>query len=168
MTRRTPPTSPARAARYRDRIFDDKRHDPYQRPGKYAEPTRCGDCGAVYHKGRWQWGEAPERARADACPACRRIQDRLPAGALVLEGPFLAAHRAEILRLIRNEAEHERAEHPLHRIMHIDEPGERIEVSTTDIHLPQRLGEALKRAYDGELTVQYGHDEYSVRARWQR
>ena len=168
MRRRAPTTTAGPAARYRARIFDDKRHDPYQPAGKYTEPTRCRDCGAIYRKGRWQWGEAPEGARVDACPACRRTQDRLAAGTLVLEGAFLAAHRAELLKLIHNEAEHERREHPLHRIMHIDEPGDRVEVSTTDIHLPQRIGEALKRAYDGELGVQYGHDEYTVRVHWQR
>ena len=168
MTRRSTTTPPGNVGRYRDRIFDDKRHDPYQPPGKYPEPTRCKDCGAVYHKGHWQWGPAPEGARVDQCPACRRIQEKLPAGSLTLEGPFLAAHRGDLLSLIQNEAEHERSEHPLHRVMRIDEPAERIEISTTDIHLPQRIGEALKKAYDGELTVQYGHDEYSVRVRWER
>jgi hypothetical protein len=52
--------------------------------------------------------------------------------------------------------------------MQIDEHDGRIEISTTDIHLPQRLGEALKRAHHGELAVQYGKDEYSVRLRWHR
>ena len=154
--------------RFRDRIFDDKRHDPYEPPGKYPEPTRCTGCGAVYHKGHWQWGTAPEDARADTCPACRRIADRLPAGTLTLAGAFLAAHRADLLHLVQNEAEHERREHPLHRIMRIDEHPDRVEVSTTDIHLPQRMAVALKRAYDGDFTVEYGHDEYSVRVRWER
>ena len=48
------------------------------------------------------------------------------------------------------------------------ERGDRIEVLTTDIHLPQRIGEALKSAYDGELSVRYGSDEYSVRVHWHR
>jgi len=168
VTRRTPIPSEGPVMRFRDRIFDDKRHDPYEPPGKYPEPTRCTGCGAVYHKGHWQWGTAPENARADTCPACRRIADRLPAGTLTLAGAFLAAHRADLLHLVQNEAEHERTEHPLHRIMRIDEHPDRVEVSTTDIHLPQRMAVALKRAYDGDFTVEYGHDEYSVRVRWER
>ena len=34
-------------------------------------------------------------------PACRRTEDRLPAGTLTLAGAFLAAHRAELLELVR-------------------------------------------------------------------
>jgi len=41
-------------------------------------------------------------------------------------------------------------------------------VPTTDIHLPQRIGRALERAYDAELDVRYGEDEYVVRVRWHR
>ena len=85
-----------------------------------------------------------------------------------MEGPFVIAHRAELVQLVRNQAEHEREEHPLHRIMHLDEGADRVHVSTTDIHLPQRIGEALKRAYDGELEIHYGHDEYTARVRWRR
>jgi hypothetical protein len=148
--------------------LDDKRHDPYQPAGKYPEPTRCDQCGAVYHGGRWRWGAAPEAARADVCPACHRTRDKLPAGSLILEGPFVAAHGTELIRIAHHEAEHERVEHPLNRIMQIDEHEGRIEISTTDIHLPQRIGEALKRAHHGKLTMQYGKDEYSVRVHWGR
>lgn len=172
MTRRTPSPAPQRSAgqagRYRDRIFDDKRHDPYQANGKTAGAVFCPDCGVVYADGRWRWGSAPEGAHAGVCPACRRARDKLPAGHLVLDGPFVPAHRAELLRIAHNEAEHERSEHPMHRIMHIDEQDDHVEISTTDIHLPQRIGAALKRACHGALQVQYGSDEYSVRVHWRR
>lgn len=170
MTRRapapTPVTPPGHIDRYRDRIFDDKRHDPYQPAGKYAEPTRCPQCGAVYEHGRWRWGRAPPGSHGGECPACRRAHDKLPAGIVTFDGPFVAAHKDELIRIARNEAEHEAAEHPMHRIMHIDERSGGIEISTTDIHLPQRIGEAMKRAHHGELSVQYASDEYSVRAHW--
>jgi hypothetical protein len=172
MTRRTatptPQTPPGHLPRYRDRIFDDKRHDPYQPQGKYAEPTRCTACGAVFERGRWHWGSAPAGAHAALCPACRRVQDKLPAGVLTLEGPYVDAHRAELVRIARNEAEHEAAEHPMHRIMGIEERDGNVEISTTDVHLPQRIGEALERAHDGELRIRYADDEYAVRAHWRR
>jgi hypothetical protein len=164
----SPLTPPGHLKRYGSRVFDDQRHDPYQPAGKYPEPTHCGQCGAIYHKGRWQWGATPEAARSDTCPACRRIHDKLPAGWLILDGPFVAAHRDELIAIIHNEAEHERREHPLNRIMQIEEHDGRVEISTTDIHLPQRIGEKLKSAYDGELTVRYAEDEYSVRLHWHR
>jgi hypothetical protein len=172
VTRRTSPPTPQTPAggvtRYGDRIFDAKRHDPYQAAGKYTEPTRCATCGAVFHRGRWQWASAPQDSHMALCPACQRIRDKLPAGELTLEGAFVHAHRVELVRLVRNEAEHEGKEHPVHRIMQLDEGADRVLVSTTDIHLPQRIGEALKRAYDGRLEVHYGHDEYTVRVHWRR
>lgn len=168
MTRRASNHAGSAAGRFRDRIFDDPRHDPYQAKGKYVEPTRCRACGAAYHKGHWQWGAPPAGAHEDVCPACRRIHDKMPAGTLIVDGPFVTAHRQDLLNLVHNEAERERSEHPLNRVMRVDEAGDRIEVSTTDIHLPQRMGEALKHAYDGELSVQYGHDDYTVRVHWQR
>jgi hypothetical protein len=52
--------------------------------------------------------------------------------------------------------------------MEIVPEGERTLVTTTDIHLPQRIGEALRSAYQGDLDVAYGKDEYSVRVDWRR
>ena len=172
MTRRTPtPTPlapPGGVTRYRDRIFDDLRHDPYQAKGKYKEPAVCSDCGAVLKRGRWHWASPPEGALATRCPACQRIRDKLPAGQVILAGAFLKAHRDELLQLVRNEAEREKSEHALHRIMEIGQDGDRVVVTTTDIHLPRRIGRALETAYRGDLELAYGEDEYSVRVHWER
>ena len=81
---------------------------------------------------------------------------------------FYWAHRDEVLALVRNVAAHEREQHPLHRVMQIEEALDGVVVTTTDIHLPQRIAEALKHAYHGEFKLRYGHDEYTVRANWQR
>ena len=172
MTRRsatpTPQTATAHVARYGSAIFDDQAHDPYRQARKYSEPTRCDGCGAVFQGGRWQWGDAPAGAHAATCPACRRIHDKLPAGVLVLDGPYVATHGDELIAIARNMAERERPEHALNRIMQIDAHGGRIEITTTDIHLPQRIGEALKSAHHGELDVKYAKDEYNVRLHWRR
>jgi hypothetical protein len=170
MTRRPTVPTPERPAgvvrTYRDRILDDTRHDPYAASAKPIEPTRCGECGVVYHRGRWQWILAPERAHVTRCPACRRTRDDIPAGIITLDGERLPALRAELLGLIENEAKRERGEHPMNRIMRVEDRGERIEVMTTDIHLPQRIGSAIKRAHRGELEIRYGENEYSVRVYW--
>ena len=164
----TPDTPPGGVTRYRDRIFDDLRHDPYQARGKYKEPAVCSDCKAVLRRGTWRWMSAAAGAVVARCPACQRVRDKLPAGYVILEGEFPKKHRDELLRLVRNEGESERREHALHRIMDIEEHPDRIVVSTTDIHSPRRIGHALERAYRGELELDYGEDEYSVRVRWQR
>lgn len=148
--------------------FGAGHEDPYQAKGRYHEPTVCGDCGAIFHDGHWVWEEAPIAATRARCPACRRLRDRMPAGTLVLEGPFVEAHLHELVDLIRAEAEHEGREHPMQRLMEIVAKPRRIQVATTDIDLPQRLGEAVRRVYDGVLTVKVDHLSYCARAFWRR
>ena len=154
--------------RHGARELGEKQHEPERAPGKDREAAVCEDCRASYHHGHWRWTPAEPGAHTVVCPACRRIREKLPAGTLTLEGPFFLAHRDEILHLARNEADHERQEHPLNRIMGIEDGPTGSVVTTTDIHLPQRIGRALERAYDGELDVRYGEDEYVVRVRWHR
>ncbi len=161
-------TPPGGIVRHGARVYDELRHDPYEAKGKYREPARRGDCGAVFHRGRWSWGEARAGAQEVLCPACHRIRDKLPAGTLTLEGAFVDAHREELARPAFNEETREKAEHPLHRIMAIDEGPARLGVSTTDIHLARRIGEAVRHAYQGELELEYGKNKYSLRARWRR
>jgi len=164
----TPDTPPGGVTRYRDRIFDDPQHDPYHAKGKYREPSACGTCGAVFEGGRWRWGEAPAGARKSTCPACARIRDDFPAGYVNLSGEFFNAHRAELLQLARNAAEKERSEHPMHRIMHVVEAPAETVITTCDIHSARRIGGALESAYQGDLEVRFGEDEYSVRVKWSR
>ena len=164
----TPHTKPGGLLRHGASIYDEAPHDPYQAKGKYAEPARCSECGAVFHRGRWVWAEAPSGAHDALCPACHRIRDKLPAGTLTLAGAFVDSHRDELIRVARHEEEHEKAEHPLNRIMDVETTPGQIVMTTTDIHLPQRIGTALKRAYHGDLDVTYAKDQWSVRARWRR
>jgi len=161
-------SSAGSVTRYGDRIFDDKPHDPYQASGKYKEPTVCADCKAIFHEGRWQWAAAPQGAHEERCPACRRTRAKLPAGFLTLAGEFFNAHRDEVLALVRHVATRERDEHPLHRVMLIEEAPKSVVVTTTDIHSPQRIAEALRHAYHGDFKMSYGHDEYTVRVTWNR
>jgi hypothetical protein len=164
----SPESLPTRAIRHHDRVFDDSRHDPYQAKGKYRAPTVCRACGAIFENGRWRWGDMPPGARMSTCPACARTRDDLPAGYINLSGAFFAAHRDELLRLVRHTAEQERAEHPLHRIMHVVEaPGQTV-ITTCDVHSARRIGEAIASAYKGDLDVRFGEGEYSVRVSWTR
>ncbi|MGC2414969.1 MAG: BCAM0308 family protein [Stellaceae bacterium] len=140
--------------------------DPYQAKQKLTEPTACPQCGAVYHHGRWQWGEKPDDAREAACPACRRIADALPAGIVTLHGAFAHRHKDELIGLARNEEAAEKGEHPLNRIISIADTPDGLVIETTDIHLPRRLGEAVKRAFHGTLTVHFDDAAYFARVDW--
>lgn len=141
-------------------------HDPYKSLGKLPEPAVCPRCGAVFHKGRWAWAARPARAHEETCPACHRIHDNYPAGILTLSGPFLEEHKEEILNAARNQEEEAKREHPLCRIINIEEKREGIVITTTDTHLPRRIGEALWHAYHGELNLHYGQDPRLIRMSW--
>ncbi len=155
---------PRRWGRAQDRTITD----PYKRTGKLAEPTVCPQCGAVYREGRWQWAERPHPAQEALCQACRRINDDYPAGIVTISGGFPKRHKDEILRIIRRQEAIEKPEHPLNRIIRISEEPERIVLTTTDIHLPRRIAEALKGAFDGELALDYDENGYFLRAEWRR
>ncbi|MFH2139535.1 MAG: BCAM0308 family protein [Pseudomonadota bacterium] len=152
----------------RDQLMQEAVHDTYQSKGKLAEPTRCPDCGAVFHGGRWQWMDAPAGAHETLCPACQRIRDKFPAGFLSLSGDFLDVHEAEIRRLISHHEDHEKAEHPLQRIMDIEETPDGLMVTTTDMHLARGIGEALQHAYQGDLEYHYNPDQNLLRVSWSR
>ncbi len=152
----------------RDRLVQEKRHDTYKEDKKWPEPTVCTQCNGVYLEGRWTWYEPPVKANKVVCPACQRIADNYPAGHLELKGSFFKKHQEEMLNLIRNEEEQEKGEHPLERIMDITEEDENTLITTTGIHIARRIGEALARAYQGDLSFTYGDGEKTIRVFWSR
>ncbi len=144
----------------------DRILDPYQGKKKLHEGTVCPQCGAVFHDARWQWVAKGTGAVEELCAACRRINDNYPAGILMLRGPFAAEHKQEMLRLARHQEDVERNEHPLNRIISIEDDAEGITINTTDIHLPRRIGETIKRAFHGEVEDHFEEDGYFVRVIW--
>jgi NMD protein affecting ribosome stability and mRNA decay len=144
--------------------------ETFFRPGqKLREPTACLRCDAVYRDGRWTWSEVPADAHGAICPACERIQKNYPAGLVTIRGAFARAHRDEILALAHNLEEREKDEHPLKRILKIEEREDELLISTTDSHLAHGLGAALQHAYHGE--VDYGTAAEPgdlVRVSWER
>jgi hypothetical protein len=143
-------------------------NDPYRPRRKPAGATRCGDCGALFHRGRWSWRATPLHASTGLCPACKRIRERQPAGYLRLSGAFARAQQNELLRRARRCEAEERREHPLQRIMAIEPHAGGLLLTTTDPHLARRIGEALRDAYQGELRYRYGKGERVLRVTWSR
>jgi hypothetical protein len=147
-------------------------------PRAPTEPEKCERCGAVYFKRRWVAASAmPEMgkrkrmqpAKLALCPACKRQQEGLPSGFVYLEGAFLRSHRDEIERLLRNEAERAIADNPLGRIMNIqDDADGRLVGATTTEHLAERLGQALEKAFGGEVRYDFSHENKLARVYWRR
>lgn len=152
----------------RDQLWTEHEHDSYKLQQKPPEPAVCPDCGAIHHGGRWQWGARPEGAHEVVCPACHRIRDRFPAGFVHVGGEFFSARRDELTSLLRHHEAQAKGEHPLERIMAIEDEADGVLVTTTGIHLARDLGEALHNAYQGELEFHYNEGEKLLRVHWQR
>jgi hypothetical protein len=151
------------------RAYEARIEDPYLNREKLEEPTHCPDCGAVYHEGRWQWGPNQKNSTPYRCPACARIHDKVPAGLLSLSGPYILDHKEEIMNLIKNREQQEKTEHPLERIMNIDETRQgEITIYYTGVHLTRGTGEALRHAYQGELDITHNDRDGQIRVKWQR
>jgi hypothetical protein len=151
-----------------DRQIEETVHDPYKERYKPPEPAVCPSCGVVFEHGRWHWKPRPASAQDHLCPACRRVKEQYPAGYVSLEGDFLREHRDELLHLVRNEEKRAKDEHPLERIIDIRQDGDKTVVTTTELHLARRIGDALHHAYQGNLEIKYSTDEYLVRVYWSR
>lgn len=168
MARGRRPEAPHLEGGRRDRLLREHDHDPYQMRGKLPEPTACPECGAMYRDGRWTWGAPPVDAHRALCPACRRVRDGYPGGEVRLGGGFLQDHREEIVRLAEHVAKREGGEHPLRRIMRIDDEDGEILVTITEGDLARAIGEAVHHAYQGELDYHYVEEERFLRVRWHR
>ena len=153
---------------HHDFRHDQQLQDPYYQAEKPPEPSMCPKCRSVFMDGRWTWNDVPKDAHQETCPACRRIEDRFPAGYVLIKGAFFDEHRDEIINLVKARENRQKAERPLQRIMSMDETREGFQVTTTDSHLARGIAEALHDAYKGDLKVRYSRDENLVRAVWQR
>jgi len=102
------------------------------------------------------------------CSACRRIRDDFPAGEIYLSGDYLVKHRGEIVNLITKLVMDARGRSPLKRMMDIREKDRRLCVRLTDDHLARQIGDAVYRAYKGDLQLKYSEEEKFVRLYWHR
>jgi hypothetical protein len=91
------------------------------------------------------------------------------AGGLVyVKGEFSIKHRAEIKRLLKNEAERDARDNPLARIMSWEDTDSQLVIKTTTEHLAQRLGHALEKAFDGNVRYDFSHENKFARVYWER
>jgi hypothetical protein len=150
--------------------------DPYRPRGAGKKIAVCSGCQAVFMKKRWYSdGEALKPAAqgteriSTVCPACLKIRDDFPGGIVTLTGSFVLPHKQDVFNLIKNEEERARGFNPLERVMSIRENGHgNIVINTTNEKLAQRLGRALKKAFHGNVTYRWSHDNKLVRVEWVR
>lgn len=154
--------------RRRDRLIREREHDSYKLRRKLPDPAVCPDCGAIYRAGRWQWGSPAGDDFSTLCPACCRIRDGYPAGFVTLSGAFARDHRSEIMHLVRHLEEREKHQHPFKRIIEAEALDDRWVITTTDSSLARSIGDALHRAYKGDLDYHFADETDVLRVTWRR
>ena len=148
----------------REQRFADAPSDPYAIAGKLPGNAACSRCGAVYREGRWQWQTPGDNPEPVLCMACRRIQDGIPAGYLSIDDVRTEEQRDEMVRLIRHHETRARLEHPMQRVMAIEQTPERVVVTTTDVHLARDLAKAVQAAFGERMRLAYSKGEQLLRA----
>jgi hypothetical protein len=151
-----------------DRPLAASHAEPYRSRTKRPEPTVCPRCGLEFDDGHWQALHRPEQAHEHVCPACHAGNDRFPSGYATLQGPFVAAHREQFVKLAHTAEAAGKRPHPLQRIIGTEEDGDKITFTTTDVHVARRIGEAIHHACQGKLDTSYGPGDTTVRATWSR
>ena len=151
-----------------DRLIKERRKDTYKNISTIPEHAVCKTCGATFLNGHWTWKEREQHFYETICPACKRTEDNYPAGLIEIKGKFYNEHSDEISNLIKNTEKLEKNERPLERIISIRKEIGHIIVTTTGIHIARRIGEALKRSYQGLFSFQYGEGDKSIRVVWER
>ncbi len=153
----------------RDIKYLDK-GNPYYEYKKYPEPVECESCGLIYTNGRWAVKPLKSKsAKKELCPACRIIRDNIPFGIATFEGAYLnEKNKKELTNIIKNVENAVKEKRPLQRIINIEENNEKITVYTTYDHLARRIGEAVYKAFKGELNIKYADGERFARVYWRR
>lgn len=142
---------------------------PYLSSKKHKGVVVCPQCKLVFIDGKWKKTAIPDSYTEQLCPACRRINDSYFGGILILKSELLKTKKDEILNLIKNKEASAQIANPLRRIGKIEQKGEdELIIYTTFEHLATSIGKAVKRAYKGELTIQYKEDEKAARVYWKK
>lgn len=60
------------------------------------------------------------------------------------------------------------ADHPMNRVMAVEERADGLVITATDMHLARAIGVALHRAYEGDLEFAYPEEGAILRVNWSR
>ena len=97
------------------------------------------------------------------------VHECVPRGFVHIDGEFSRTHRADIERLMHNEASRARQNNPLQQVLDWQEfRNGALVVNTSTEHFAQRLGRALETAYDGIVRYRFCHQTKVAHVWWSR
>lgn len=133
----------------------------------------CSDCKAVYSNKRWKHDpllfelDNPEiKLIFKLCPACQMMKNKTYEGIVVLKGISSAKKKEEILRLVKNIGQRAYQRDPLDRIIKIKDKKKEVEILTTENQLAVSIGKQIKKAFKGNLEINFSHREDIARVTW--
>ena len=162
----------AQVGQSEDMRFPDKK---YEKGKDHPGTIICPRCHAISEIKRWFLDEAKYQELVHkpgiemvVCPGCRRIEDKVFEGEVVLKSPMLEDVKEEAIRLIHHTEAEARQSNPFARLASVEVVDGEIRVLTTTRWLAQRIGKEFKKAFDGDLVIDNLPNEKFSRVRWTR
>ncbi|MBI5233564.1 MAG: hypothetical protein HY880_04345 [Deltaproteobacteria bacterium] len=152
----------------------DTENDPYLPKIGPHDMAMCKKCSAVYQNKRWTFAQKAVDAAKNTklakilCPACQKIKDNFVGGFVTIAGEFFKEHEEEILNLVKNKETRAMHNNPLDRIIKISKKKDYMEITTTTDKLAQRIGQMLKKAFNGCVEYKWSSDVKLARVMWTR
>lgn len=157
---------------HNDMLYKDSRTDPYAARLKVQGESVCTACGAHYNNGRWQWEPTSASSKGalqtTTCPACQRIANNAPAGFVSIDKEFFAKHRQEVINLVQRVEAEEKSQHPMERLIAIQDGSDAALATTTGVHLANRIAHALTASFKGKAEFQYDDAKTRLDVYWLR
>jgi len=130
----------------------------------------CQECHAVWYRKAWhnderkyrQLSQDPKLARH--CPACNKAALDLPEGIVTLSALdiYPKERKEELLALVRNIGDRARKRDPMDRVIRITDKGNELQVFTTENQLAIAIGNEIKRAFGGDLNIDFSHRDNDI------
>lgn len=129
----------------------------------------CPECTIFYYYKSWHHNlrnykhlKDEKRIKFVRCPACEMINNGKYEGQIILRG-ILPERRVEISRLVHNIASRAFKRDPLDRVVKMKFSPKGGEILTTENQLALSIAKQIKRAFRGDLKINWSHQESVVR-----
>jgi NMD protein affecting ribosome stability and mRNA decay len=143
------------------------------KPAEMQHPSGeffCPICHAVWSRKAWHTDErkyeqlARNAELARKCPACHKTDLNLAEGIVTLTAieTWPKERKAELLSLVRNIGDRARKRDPMDRIMKIMDKLNETQVYTTENQLAVAIGNEVKRAFGGDLNIDFSHRDNDI------
>lgn len=159
---------------YRNANTYEKRPDKVIKQEE-GDVRACSRCKAISREKRWirdpeMFHEALDAGRIEftTCPGCQRLQEHMIDGVVELSGEYLKTHRDEAMGVIRRVEEDGYARNPTSKVAEVSQEDGKLYIQTTNKWLAEGIGKEIRKAFKGDLEIQWLEDSDFVRVYWRR